>query len=665
MNPPRLSVVVVAYDMQRELPRTLLSLSPGYQREIDARDYEVIVIDNGSPEPVEEAMVQAYSPHWRLIRVEPASPSPAKAINFGIGQAAGELVGVMIDGARIATPGILRYALAGAALTDRAVITTTSWNLGWDSNQTGALQAGYDQAAEDRLLASIDWAADGYRLFDVGAPNISSVQGWLQPISETCALFMKAALWHELGGADERFDMPSGGFVNPDMLRRALELPEVTQVVLLGEATFHQLHGDLDWRRDWERRLAKVSSWVAQYRDLTGRAWEQTRPQRRVFVGDLRGTPLLEFTRSAVDPVPNVTPPLGGDFDISLWSSEPYEPSGDPRVDGAVELAHAEFKMRRFQAAAHLCRAARARLGDVPALMRLLALTTPMLPMRTLSAEALVEIHVGLGALAEHFGDADQAIAEYQAALAIDGTAGRAHHGLARVSMPGLEYRDVLRWLHATLRPSVYLEIGVAKGDTLVLAQPPTVAIGVDPSPRVRSVLKAETHVYAMPSDEFFSTARLPALLGDRRVDLAFIDGLHRFDQVLRDVANIERWSSSNGVILLHDTYALNETTQDRDRRTKFWTGDVWKAVACLREVRPDLDIFTIAAEPAGLTVIRGLDPASIVLWNQLDTLVERYIDIPFEAVRESLADMLDLVPSNVAAVGARLRRMPVTALAS
>ena len=43
-----LSVVVVAHDMSRELPRTVRSLAPDYQRGVKADDYEVIVIDNGS-----------------------------------------------------------------------------------------------------------------------------------------------------------------------------------------------------------------------------------------------------------------------------------------------------------------------------------------------------------------------------------------------------------------------------------------------------------------------------------------------------------------------------------------------------------------------------------------------------------------------------------------
>ena len=52
--PLSLSVVVVAYDMARELPRTLRSLSTPYQRDLESADYEVVVVDNGSPEPLSE-----------------------------------------------------------------------------------------------------------------------------------------------------------------------------------------------------------------------------------------------------------------------------------------------------------------------------------------------------------------------------------------------------------------------------------------------------------------------------------------------------------------------------------------------------------------------------------------------------------------------------------
>src|SRR5690348_14796062 len=99
---PALSVVVVAYEMRRELPRTLRSLTVPYQRDIDDDEYEIIVVDNGSSAPLE-----VDSPAVRLHRLDPAPASPAHAANVGIALAQGELIGLVVDGARMASPGLL------------------------------------------------------------------------------------------------------------------------------------------------------------------------------------------------------------------------------------------------------------------------------------------------------------------------------------------------------------------------------------------------------------------------------------------------------------------------------------------------------------------------------------------------------------------------------
>ena len=48
--------------------------------------------------------------------------------------------------------------------------------------------------------------------------------------------------WEELGGLDERFTSPGGGLVNLDFYRRACDRAS-DLVMLLGEGTFHQVHG--------------------------------------------------------------------------------------------------------------------------------------------------------------------------------------------------------------------------------------------------------------------------------------------------------------------------------------------------------------------------------------------------------------------------------------
>jgi hypothetical protein len=239
---PSLSVVVVAYDMARELPRTLRSLTLPYQRTIDADDYEVVVVDNGSPTPVDVSDVsdvRADPQPIRLHRIDDAPPSPARAANLGIERSTGELIGLVIDGARMASPGLLAMALLASSVSPRAVITAPAWHLGASAHGHGA----EDREAEDALLAEVGWEDDGYELFTISTPAGSSSRGLFGPMGESSSLFMRRELWHELDALDERFALPGGGLVNHDLYRRACGLPAVQLVVLLGEGTFHQQHG--------------------------------------------------------------------------------------------------------------------------------------------------------------------------------------------------------------------------------------------------------------------------------------------------------------------------------------------------------------------------------------------------------------------------------------
>src|SRR4051794_24136401 len=84
MGGPSVSLVVVVYDMARELPRTLRSLAPAMQVGVDVDDYEVVVIDNGSPTAVHQSLPEGFAGRLRVARIDMASPSPASAANVGI-----------------------------------------------------------------------------------------------------------------------------------------------------------------------------------------------------------------------------------------------------------------------------------------------------------------------------------------------------------------------------------------------------------------------------------------------------------------------------------------------------------------------------------------------------------------------------------------------------
>lgn len=389
---PKLSVVVVVYNIPREAPRTLHSLSTAYQRYIRPEDYEVIVVDNGSSPRFDPKVLEGFSGNFRVVRIDTARASPAQAVNRGLGEARGDIIGVIVDGARIVTPGLLHFALHGARLFERSAVATLSWYLGFDL-QRWAIRAGYNQAREDALLEAIGWPRDGYLLFEIGTPSESSMDGWLQPIPESSALFMSRASWEILDGFDERFDAPGGGLVNHDVFRRALELPDAELVMLLGEGTFHQFHHGVATNAPVEKAAENWCRWVEQYEAIRERKYQWPRPRNSVkYLGVLPRPALLHLVRTALYPIPRhlvepalessspVEPPFGLDFDKELWSLAPIAPACDSRNVELINLMHSEFRAGRYSAAAGLARLIRGRAPDEPEPQRLLSLLAAYSP---------------------------------------------------------------------------------------------------------------------------------------------------------------------------------------------------------------------------------------------------------------------------------------------
>ena len=108
------------------------------------------------------------------------------------------------------------------------------------------------------------------------------------------------------------------------------------------------------------------------------------------------------------------------------------------------------------------------------------------------------------------------------------------------------DYIDLLDAIHIGLMPRTYVEIGVASGKSLSLALPGTVLVGIDPAFHLRHPLSGTAHLFRQTSDEFFASRILREVLGGHPLDVAFIDGLHHFDVVLRDFRNLEAASSSD-----------------------------------------------------------------------------------------------------------------------
>lgn len=273
-----LSVVVVFYNMRREAQRTLHSLSRAYQQGIDDRTYEVVVVENGShdEQKLGKDFVESFGAEFRYIDLgTDARPSPVHALNRGVAESVGRSVALMIDGAHVLSPGVLRYGLLAMEAYAPAVVATQPWYLG-PGQQSETMTTGYDQDHEDRLLEAIGWPDDGYRLFEIG--HFASDRDWFDGMWESNCIFVPRAVLEQVGGFDESFTMPGGGYANLEFYERTGASPGVTLATILGEASFHQVHGGTTTNQaDPDERRRRIAGYAEHYRELRGHSYRGPR----------------------------------------------------------------------------------------------------------------------------------------------------------------------------------------------------------------------------------------------------------------------------------------------------------------------------------------------------------------------------------------------------
>jgi hypothetical protein len=207
----------------------------------------------------------------------------------------------------------------------------------------------------------------------------------------------------------------------------------------------------------------------------------------------------------------------------------------------------------------------------------------------------------------------------------------------------GEHYDLFLSRLHRDLAPKSYLEVGTSTGHTLALAR--CASLAVDPAFVIHG--HGEDHIgqkpicalFQMPSDDFFANHDPTAVLG-RKVDLAFLDGMHRCEYLLRDFANTERYCRRNSVVVMHDCIPTEAPMADRtpgvpaftENRNGSWTGDVWRTALALKHFRPDLQITSYDAPPTGLVCITNLSPGSTRLHDEYDAIVRWMLSMTLES---------------------------------
>jgi tetratricopeptide (TPR) repeat protein len=241
---------------------------------------------------------------------------------------------------------------------------------------------------------------------------------------------------------------------------------------------------------------------------------------------------------------------------------------------------------------------------------------------------------------------------------------------------PPLKRYDIVKNVLNALNGRTYLEIGIDTAESFMNIQAPR-KFGIDPVPTFNLIndmlstldisrlkyscsadtgiadltLRAHTHrridnlkpgeiseLFYETSDIFFEK-HASELFSKDPLNVAFVDGLHPWEQTYQDVLNCLEYLSPDGVILMHDcnppTAASAHPAQSWQaaREMKLpdwdglWCGDVWKALVQLRATRQDLNIFVLDCD-FGIGVVSRGKPEAVLNLSKSQIMALAFADL-------------------------------------
>ena len=194
------------------------------------------------------------------------------------------------------------------------------------------------------------------------------------------------------------------------------------------------------------------------------------------------------------------------------------------------------------------------------------------------------------------------------------------HKGKLNFNFPQDYFRwDMIEYLIKKNNYKKYLEIGCDQNQLFSRINIQN-KVGVDPASggNVRET-----------SDNFFEKNK-------DMFDIIFIDGLHIYEQVKKDILNSIKYLNDEGVILIHDCLPDSMAKQAVPRYKMQWNGDVWKAIVDLRR-NTELEIFTCEIDQ-GIGIIKKNKNTSIL---KIDKPIEK---LKFEDYYENYKNYMRII---------------------
>jgi hypothetical protein len=196
---------------------------------------------------------------------------------------------------------------------------------------------------------------------------------------------------------------------------------------------------------------------------------------------------------------------------------------------------------------------------------------------------------------------------------------------------------DVINELIKKVQGSSYLEIGVRRGETIARIEC-SQKVGVDPFLQLEKITPSELSerlkditFYQITSDEYFKSYKT-------KFDIIFIDGLHRYEQVILDILNALKCLKENGFIVVHDCNPQNEHSATREWHEGIWNGDAWKAIYDIKQNYPDVKYF-VMNEDFGLGILwkeSNFDSYKLVFQQEI-------LSLPYSFLEKNREQILNL----------------------
>lgn len=226
--------------------------------------------------------------------------------------------------------------------------------------------------------------------------------------------------------------------------------------------------------------------------------------------------------------------------------------------------------------------------------------------------------------------------------------------------------RNLLPFLAKKLVAKTYLEIGVKGGKTFLPIRVRK-KIAVDPKFTIKKDYKTKqiwkyplnyfAQYFECTSDHFFEK-HCDNVLQKKSIDLAFIDGLHTYEQTYKDIENTLPYLKDEGIILVHDCSPKSaasaypaESIADVKKINPpgfdgLWSGDVWKVIPRIKKDHPKLTVFVIDHD-SGLGVIsksKLFDTQQTPTSKEINYTVEDIASWNYEYLNERRDELINVI---------------------